>query len=134
LITPIYLTGALAILAKRVIMLAPTNPTTIAQRIFIPAKLRGAPCYSIIWNFRGGLIAFRRTGAGVVNLGTNFQLLLYRWARVANYGDQRDYERTSAVNLILPRTCVLARSGIIASWLQASTPPTNIATPRAVTH
>jgi len=72
--------------------------------------------------------------AGVVNLGTNFQLLFYRWQRVANYGDQRDYERTAAVNLILPRTSVLARSGIIASWLQASTPPTNIATPRAVTH
>jgi hypothetical protein len=72
--------------------------------------------------------------AGVVNLGTNFQLLLYRWARMANNGDSNDFERTAAVNLILPRTCVLARSGIIASWLQASTPPTNITTPRAVTH
>jgi hypothetical protein len=60
---------------------------------------------------------------GAVNLGTNFQLLFYRWQRVSNHGDQRDYETVPAVNLILPRTSVLARTGIIASWLQASTPP-----------
>jgi hypothetical protein len=72
--------------------------------------------------------------AGAVNLGTNVQLLFYRWARVSNNGNPNDYEKTAVVNLILPRTSILTRSGIIASWLHLSTPPTNIATPRAVTH
>jgi hypothetical protein len=69
--------------------------------------------------------------ATALNLGTNCQLLLFRWQCVSHSAGE--FEKVPAVNLVFPRTSVLARSGIIASWMQA-TPPKNIAAPRAVTH
>jgi hypothetical protein len=73
---------------------------------------------------------------GAMNLGANCQLLLYRWVRMSNNGDPNDYERSAAVNLIVPRTSVLARSGIVASWLSMSTPSKNAAinVARAMAH
>jgi hypothetical protein len=69
---------------------------------------------------------------GALNLGANCQLLLFRWQCVSHSAGE--FEKVPAVNLVFPRTSVLARTGIIASWMQASTPPKDIATPRAVAH
>jgi hypothetical protein len=70
--------------------------------------------------------------AAALNLGANCQLLLFRWQCVSRSAGE--FEKVPAVNLVFSRTSVLARSGIIASWMKTSTPPKNIATPRAVTH
>lgn len=66
----------------------------------------------------------------VLNLGANFNMLFYRWTPVSAQDGRVQLEPTPAISLILPRTSVLARSGIVATWLQALTAPGECQPPR----
>jgi hypothetical protein len=59
---------------------------------------------------------------GVLNLGANFNMLFYRWVPRANDG-LITYDRSPALSLVLPRTSVLARDGVVASWLHGQPAP-----------
>jgi hypothetical protein len=59
---------------------------------------------------------------GVLNLGTNFNMLFYRWIPTASNG-MISYEKSPVLSLILPRTSVLARDGVVASWLHGQPGP-----------
>ena len=64
-----------------------------------------------------------RCGRGSANnLGANFNMLFYRWVPRANDG-LITYDRSPALSLVLPRTSVLARDGVVASWLHGQPAP-----------
>lgn len=75
--------------------------------------------------------------AGVINLGTNFQMLFHRWSPQSDREGGVAFEKIPALTLILPRTSILARSdGFIASLLkmQAAPESASITELRAGTH
>jgi hypothetical protein len=74
--------------------------------------------------------------AGVLNLGTNFQMLFHRWSPRSDREGGVGFEKIPALSLILPRTSILARNGLIASLLnmQAAPQSASITELRDVTH
>jgi hypothetical protein len=71
--------------------------------------------------------------AGVLNLGSNFSTLFFRWAPKQSEGGIITFEKVPAMLIVQPRsTLICGRGCAMTAMLQAQQPPSSLAdqTPR----